>query len=91
MIEKLLKAYYIKTKSEYPPYTHNLVRLAEKTGLKLTAEKKKQLATITAFNINARYDGYKMSFKHLCTEDYTAKWIRVLKKVRLWIKEMILQ
>ena len=30
MIEKLLKALYVNAKSDYPPYIHNLLRLAEK-------------------------------------------------------------
>ena len=63
MIEKLLKAFYVNEKSDYPPYIHNLLRLAEKADLKLDNDKKEQLVTITAFNINARYDDYKMSFK----------------------------
>jgi lipocalin len=29
MIEKLLKAYYVKVKSDYPPLIHNLLTLAE--------------------------------------------------------------
>jgi len=63
MIEKLLKAYYVNVKSDYPPFIHNLLRLAEKAELHLTDDMKKQLVTITAFNINTRYDDYKMSFK----------------------------
>lgn len=58
MIEKLLKAYFVKTQSDYPPFIHNLLRLAEKSDLKLLDEQKKSLITITAFNINARYDDY---------------------------------
>lgn len=54
MIEKLLKAYYVKVKSDYPPFIHNLLRLAEKADLELNEEQKEQLATITAFNINDR-------------------------------------
>ena len=59
MIEKLLKAYFVKVKSDYPPFIHNLLRLAEKADLGLTDDKREQLVTITAFNINARYDDYK--------------------------------
>jgi HEPN domain-containing protein len=62
MIEKLLKAYYVKVNSDYPPFIHNLLRLAEKTDIPLTDDLKEQFVTITAFNINARYDDYKMSF-----------------------------
>ncbi|MGQ1946624.1 HEPN domain-containing protein [Geofilum sp. OHC36d9] len=91
MIEKLLKAYYVKVKSDYPPFIHNLLRLAEKADLKLTNDKKEQLVTITAFNINARYDDYKMSFKNQCTPEFTSEWIIKLKDLRPWIKTLISQ
>lgn len=91
MIEKLLKAYYVKIKSDYPPFIHNLLRLAEKNNLELTDEQKEQLVTVTAFNINARYDDYKMSFKNQCTPEFTMEWINKLKKMRPWIKTLILQ
>ena len=91
MIEKLLKAYYVKVQSDYPPFIHNLLRLAEKADLKLTDERKEQLVTITAFNINTRYDDYKMSFKKQCTPEFTAGWIDKLKELRPWIKKLISQ
>jgi HEPN domain-containing protein len=91
MIEKLIKAYFIKSKSDYPPYIHNLFRLAEKSGIILTEDHKEKLITITAFNINARYDDYKTSFKMKCTSDFTAEWIEELKALRKWMKELILQ
>lgn len=91
MIEKLLKDYYVKVKSDYPPFIHNLLRLAEKAELGLTDDIKKQLVTITAFNINARYDDYKMSFKKQCTTEFTEEWIEKLKELRPWIKTLIQQ
>lgn len=91
MIEKLLKAYFIKVKSTYPPFIHNLLRLAEKADLELTDDKREQLITITAFNINARYDDYKMSFNKLCTHEFTSGWIEKIKELRRWIKILILQ
>jgi len=89
MIEKLLKAYYVNVKSDYPPFIHNLLRLAEKAELHLTDDMKKQLVTITAFNINTRYDDYKMSFKKQCTAEFTIEWIDKLKELRQWIKTLI--
>ena len=91
MIEKLLNAYFVKEKSDYPPFIHNLLRLSEKSDLKLTDDQKEKLITITAFNINARYDDYKMSFKQRCTPDFTAEWIDKLKEIKLWIQQLILQ
>lgn len=91
MIEKLLKAYFVKVKSEYPPFIHNLLRLAEKADLDISEDKKKYLVTITAFNINARYDDYKMSFKKQCTPEFSVEWITKLKELRIWIKTLISQ
>jgi HEPN domain-containing protein len=91
MLEKLLKALYLKIKSDYPPYIHNLLRLAEKADLDISEDIKKQLVTITAFNINARYDDYKLSFKNQCTPEFTSEWITILKELRTWIKSLIIQ
>lgn len=90
MIEKLLKALYVKTNNDYPPFIHNLLRLAEKCDVELTDDQKLFLATVTAFNINSRYDDYKMSFQQKCTPEFTATWIENLKINRQWIKKLII-
>jgi HEPN domain-containing protein len=91
MIEKLLKSLYVKTNNEFPPFIHNLIRLAEKCDLDLNEEQRLFFVTVTAFNINARYDDYKMSFQKTCTPEFSAKWIEQLKNQRLWIKRLIEQ
>lgn len=90
MIEKLLKALYVKINNDYAPFIHNLLRLAEKCDLKLNEEQKLFLVTVTAFNINARYDDYKMSFQQKCTPEFTSQWIENLKMNRQWIKKQII-
>ena len=89
VIEKLLKAYYIKTKFEIPPFIHDLRRLAEKADLHLNKENINILDTVTRFNINARYDDYKNNFNKLCTLEFTAKWISNIKEFRRWIKSLL--
>jgi hypothetical protein len=59
--------------------------------LDLTEEQKLFLATVTAFNINGRYDDYKMSFQKKCTPEFTSEWIERIKFNRQWIKKLILQ
>jgi HEPN domain-containing protein len=90
MIEKLLKALYVNRKNDYPPYIHNLLRLAENCDLDLNDEQRLFFATVTAFNINARYDDYKMSFQQKCTPEYTTIWIEKLTNIRQWIKKQII-
>ncbi len=89
VIEKLLKAYYIRQNNEYPPFIHNLLRLAEKSHLELNSEQKVNLATFTTFNINARYDDYKQNFYKKCTPDFTKEWIEKIKTSRLWMLELL--
>ena len=40
MIEKLLKALFVKTNHDFPPFMHNLLRLAEKCNLDLNEEQR---------------------------------------------------
>jgi HEPN domain-containing protein len=89
VIEKLLKALYIKTKGEYPPMIHDLRRIFEKAGIKLEPPMQIILDSISRFNINARYDDYDQNFYQLCTDSFTGEWIDKIKECRLWIKTML--
>ena len=91
MIEKLLKALYFKRNNSFPPFIHNLLRLAEKCALNLTDDQKLFFVTVTAFNINARYDDYKMSFQKKCTFEYTSQWVENLKSNRIWMRKLVVQ
>lgn len=70
-IEKLLKAIHSQQYLKNPPLIHDLLRLAEKCGFDLDEEQKDILDTVTTFNIQARYDDYKLEFFNKCTKDFT--------------------
>ncbi|MBC8525392.1 MAG: HEPN domain-containing protein [Candidatus Cloacimonetes bacterium] len=91
IIEKLLKAYYVKHIDNQPPFIHNLLRLAEKSLLELNENQKDFLVTVTTFNIRARYADYKLDFYRMCTKDFTEKWINEIKEFQKWIKEQLLK
>ena len=73
VIEKLLKAYYVKLHSKHAPLFHDLVRIAQRGEFVLTDEQLDWLEAITKFNLNARYDDYKSNFYALCTAEYTGR------------------
>jgi HEPN domain-containing protein len=64
---------------------HELMKLAKKSGLNttLSADQRKELATISSFNIQARYDDTKMRFHATCTPQYVVEWS---KKITAWYK-----
>jgi len=89
VIEKLLKALFVKKVKDYPPLIHDLRRLIELSGIELEPDKRVILDSITRFNIKARYDDYKQNFYLLCTDDFTKEWIEKIKIIRSWIKQML--
>ncbi len=89
VIEKILKAIYVKRLQRHAIFTHDLLRLATKIGIDLTDEQQEWLDEITTFNLNARYDNYKQDFYRLCTKDFTAKWIERIETLRKWLKNQL--
>ncbi|HED06472.1 MAG TPA: HEPN domain-containing protein [Ignavibacteria bacterium] len=88
-VEKLLKAYFVKTREKQAPPIHNLYRIAELSGLEMTKKYADWLDTITSFNLNARYDDIKREFFKQCTSEYTSLWIKQIKEVREWINQKL--
>lgn len=86
VIEKLLKACYVKYVDDNVPRIHNLLRLAELCAFDLSEKQKDMLVTITSFNINARYGSIKQSFYKKCTKKYTTIWTKHIRELRKWIK-----
>ena len=89
VIEKLLKAYYVKTIGTHAPLIHNLLKIAMDSKLEFDEEKRIFFITVTAFNINARYDDYKTNFYKKCTKKFTEEWVNKITENREWIKKQL--
>lgn len=63
VVEKLLKALFMKQHSKHAPFTHNLLKLAEGTKTEWSEDQKVLFDLITTFNISARYDSEKQEFQ----------------------------
>ncbi|MCD4746843.1 MAG: HEPN domain-containing protein [Bacteroidales bacterium] len=85
VIEKLLKAIYVKNFQRHSVFTHDLLRLSNKIGLNMTDDQQEWLDRITTFNLNARYDNYKQDFYKLCTKEFTSEWIVKIEKLKQWL------
>lgn len=89
VIERLLKALVVKSVKSYPPFTHDLRRLSKLSGIDFSDEQKRYFDTITTFNLNTRYDDYKLDFYKKCTVEFAGEWISNIKTLREWIKERL--
>ncbi len=85
IIEKTLKAFYVRDKMETPPKSHNLVKLAESTKLTLTEDQLTFLADVNDFNIETRYPDAKFSFYQTCTKEFTEGQFLMIKEMYKWL------
>jgi len=89
VVEKLLKAYYVKMIGNEVPRTHDLLKLAINAGIDLDETKKDELQYITLFNIETRYDEYRRDFRAKCSKKFTEENIVKIKGIRKWLKEKL--
>ncbi len=89
VLEKILKAHYVKDNHKVPPKIHDLVRLAESTNLKLTKKQEEFLFVVNTFNIEARYPEDKLKFYKVCTKEFADEHLTKIKDLYLWLKSQI--
>jgi HEPN domain-containing protein len=85
VLEKLLKAHFVKINKTHAIFTHDLLRLATKSGLEFNEETSEWLDEISTFNINARYANYKQDFYKHCNKEFSILWAARIEKLRLWL------
>lgn len=85
VLEKVLKAFYVRDNQESPPWIHNLVRLAEHTQLPLAEPQRQFLADVNDFNIEARYPDIKEEFYQICTREFTQEQFFKIKEMYQWL------
>ncbi len=87
-VEKLLKGIVTQTIKDYPPFTHDLRKLARIAGLDLSPSQKKVLDKIFSFNIVGRYAGAKLEFyKKYNKKEYAQKYLKITQDLLLWLKK----
>lgn len=89
VLEKILKAHFVKNSEESPPRTHDLFKLANQSSLEFSEEQLKFLISVNTFNIEARYPEEKLSFYKWCTEEFTLDNIYKIKEIYLWLRSQI--
>ena len=89
VIEKLLKAYFIKNVGVNYPRIHDLVEIAAKAALDLTSEQKGFLEDLSTFNLRARYPDYKNRFQKMVNRQYTEAKLAAMGEMRQWLQKKI--
>ena len=87
-VEKLLKGIVVRTIKDYPPFTHDLRKLAKMADLDLDSKQKQYLEIISTFNIAGRYADAKMEFyRKYNRKEYSQKYLKITQNLLLWLKK----
>lgn len=89
--EKSLKAYYWHSVHSEPPYTHNLLLLAEQSNLGqyLNEEMRRLINRLMPLNIQARYPQDREELLKVLTEDVCNGLVRETEELFEWIKQLL--
>jgi len=89
VIEKLLKACYVKQVGSRVPRTHNLGRIATEAGLSVEGEMRQAFDRLTTFNLEVRYPSLEGEFLNEVTRDYAAEQLATVREIRQWLLEIL--
>lgn len=87
-LEKLFKGLFIKKNDTHPPKTHDLTKLVRLIYPDIDTVILEQLAEITTFNIEARYDVYKEKLYKKADEAFTKKYLIITNELFNHFKKM---
>ncbi len=88
-VEKILKAVFTDRYDNTPPFSHNLVYLAEKANLNLSEECLDLLEEVSDFNLEARYPDHKFSFYKKCTMKFAEKKLQEIDRMKRWLLQKL--
>ncbi len=81
VLEKTLKAFYVKNVGKLPPRIHDLVRLANLAGIEFGEETLEFMDGANTFNISTRYPDEKLIFYKMCTHEFTKENFQRMKEI----------
>ena len=88
-IEKILKAIVVKNTNDFPPKSHNLLRLAEIGNVLLSEDRVTFLEELNQFQLSTRYPDEKFTIYSLATKEFTEDKLEKVKEIHKWLTSMI--
>jgi HEPN domain-containing protein len=90
VLEKYCKAHWVKDNSDnFPPRTHNLVRLLDATSVDLGEEDLQFLEEFNDFQLEGRYPDYLSAVQRRCNQEYTNELLEKVKSIKICLQEML--
>ncbi|MCP4577250.1 MAG: HEPN domain-containing protein [Deltaproteobacteria bacterium] len=90
-IEKILKAYHVKTNGEPAPFSHSLSYLAKKAKIyeHFSEDQKFFIDMLEPMNVECRYPTHKEQLLRSLTEERCKEILNNSKALQIWIKQKL--
>lgn len=82
----MLKALVVRITRHHAPRKHNLLFLAERSGLTVSEDKRDVLVRTTGYSIETRYPEEYLGARKRYTREYCEREIKVIREVGEWLK-----
>ena len=89
ILEKIIKAHFVKDTEQTPPKIHDLVKLVNRTKLQLTQEQLEFFLRVNNFNLENRYPDYKQNLYKTLTKNYSEENFNKIKEIYFWLKSLL--
>lgn len=86
VIEKAIKAHFIKTTGEFAPRSHNLIYLSENAKLAFDDDTQIFLGILMKYQLQGRYPDYNPELPHITRVN---EYFENTKKLLQWLKEKL--
>lgn len=81
VLEKMLKALYVKNVGKLPPRIHDIVRMADMAKVEFDESTLEFMDAVNTFNISTRYPDEKLKFYKMCTHEFTRENFQHIKEI----------
>lgn len=89
VLEKILKALFVKVIKKESPKIHDLVKLNKLIKIELSLEDQEYLKVVNRFNMRARYPDIKLQFYKLSDAKYTKENINKISQLYKKLCQML--
>lgn len=86
VLEKAIKAHYVKNNKQSAPKSHNLIYLSENTGLSFTEETMVFFGILMRYQLEGRYPDYN---PFIPDEAVINNYLSTTKEILQWLKEKL--
>ncbi|MDH4027526.1 MAG: HEPN domain-containing protein [Nitrospirota bacterium] len=88
-VEKLLKALVTKNTGQFPPKTHDLIRLQELAGIDIAEDRKEFISRLSYYYIETRYPKELADISKDLTNRTASEYLKDTKALLRWLRQKL--